>query len=444
MNHNVPTNPVGGTPPGDDFLSLAQILNILWRRRLMIIVLTLFGLAAGIGYGIIVKPLYRATATVRPGITNYLANGNPERSWRIKDVVRWYRRSMYRTGVGEAMGWQLGQPAPLIEAEFIPRGVGVQGGNVVTLTMLHVNQGESKQILDASIEVFNQYAEINSVGNSLSLERKNLQNQINQLANDRDNVDIKKDLLDIAIERARRELDLIVVEEHQLELKVQEHAVLLQQRTDKADRLEVGVGIVDRGLEDMDGVLERMRAKEARQGQRDSLLAQIPDTDQLPFLWWEMAQDKTAMTGRLLLSSLELESKIWDDQLMAVDLRAENDAADLAHQAQLLAIRFDLLNRKELVNLTIREKEINRDRTLAQEVVDIDDEIQLIRSRLEVLTSLEKVGVIDVSINPVRPRKPRAAGLLTLAAFLSSICLAFAWEYVSRNRSTIFASSTDA
>ncbi len=443
MNHNVPTNPAGGTPPGDDFLSLAQILNILWRRRLMIVLLTLLGLAAGIGYGVVVKPLYRATATVRPGITNFMANGNPERSWRIKDVVRWYRRSMYKTGVREAMGWEPGRLAPLIEAEFIPRGVGVQGGNVVTLTMLHVNQGESKQILDASIKVFNQYAEINSVGNSLSLERKNLQNQINQLANDRDNVDIKKDLLDIAIERARRELEQIDVEERQLVLKVKEHAVLLQQRTDKADRLEAGVGVVDRGLDDMDGVLERMRAKEARQGHRDSLLAQIPETDQLPFLWWQMAQDKTAMTGRLLLSSLELEAKIWDDQLLAVDLRAENKASDLAHQANLLAIRFDLLNRKELVNLTIREKEINRDRTLAQEVVDIDDEIQLLQSRFEVLTSLEKVGSIDVSINPVRPRKSRAAGLLTMAAFMASICLAFTWEYVSRNRSTIFASSTD-
>ena len=105
MNHNVPTSPAGETPPGDDFLSLAQILNILWRRRVMIVLLTLLGLAAGIGYGIVVKPLYRATATVRPGITNFMANGNPERSWRIKDVVRWYRRSMYKTGVADTMGW---------------------------------------------------------------------------------------------------------------------------------------------------------------------------------------------------------------------------------------------------------------------------------------------------------------------------------------------------
>jgi len=444
VNHNVPTNPVGGNPPGDDFLSLAQILNILWRRRLLIVVLTLLGLLAGIAYGIVVKPLYRATAMVRPGITNFLANGNPERSWQIKDVVRWYHRSMYTSGVQKALGWSPGQPAPLIDADFIPRGVGVQGGDVVTLTLLHVDRAEAMEVLNTSITVFNQNAEINTVGSSLSLERQSLQNQIDQLANDRDNVDIKKDLLDIEIERARRELKQIAVQEKQLELKVREHAVLMQQRTDKAERIDIGVGIADRGLGEMDDVLDRMRAKEARQSERDSLLARVPETEQLPFLWWEMAQDKTAITGRLLLSTLELEAKLWDDQLRVVDLRAENASGDLAHQADMLARRFDLANRSELVSLTIREKEINRDRTLTQELVDIEDEIRLLQSRREVLTSLERVGMIEVSDKPVRPRKARAAGLLTLAAFLGSIGLAFGWEYVSRNRSTIFASSADA
>lgn len=444
MNHDAPVPAAGGTPPRDEFLSLAEILNILWRRRLLIVLLTLLGLAAGVGYGLVVKPLYRATATVRPGITNYLPNGNPERSWQIKDVVRWYNRSLYASGVRDSLGWTPGGPVPLIDAEFIPRGVGVQGGDVITLNLLHVDRAEARRVLEASIGAFNNYAEINSVGNSISLERSSLHNQIDQLDNDRDNVDIKRALLDIEIERAERELELLAVEEKKLDLKIREQAVVTRQREAKAQELDRGVGGVNDGLVEMGGILERMKAKEARESRRDSVLARVPSPDQLPFLWWEMAQDKTAMTGRLLLSTLELEAGVWDDKLQALDLRAANEADELRHQAELLSARFDLANRRELVRLTIMEKEIDRDRTLEQEMVDIDDQIRLLQSRLDVLTSLEKVGIIDVSENPVRPRKLRAAALLTVAGLLGSVLLAFVWEYVSRNRKTIFADAPPA
>lgn len=444
MTHDAPVPQAGGTPPRDDFLSLAEILNILWRRRLLILLLTLLGLAAGVAYGLVVQPLYRATATVRPGITNYRPNGDPERSWQIKDIVKWYNRSIYTAGVRDSLGWQPGAKVPLIDAEFIPRGVGVQGGNVITLNLLHGDPEEARSVLEASIGAFNRYAEINSVGNSISLERSNLQNQIDQLSNDRENIEVKRALLDIEIERAKRELEQIKVEEKTLDLRIREHAVLMEQRDLKATELERGVSDVTEGLGEMSGLLDRMKAKEARQSEVDTLLSRVPSTTQLPFLWWEMAQDKTALTGELLLNTLELEAGVWDDKLQAVDLRATNRAEDLRHQAELLSARFDLANRKELVRLTVLEKEINRDRALEQEVVDIEDEKRLLRSRLDVLTSLEKVGVIAVSDGPVRPRKLRAAALLTAAGLLGSILLAFAWEYVSRNRRVIFAAGPPA
>ncbi|HPF36039.1 MAG TPA: Wzz/FepE/Etk N-terminal domain-containing protein [Candidatus Krumholzibacteria bacterium] len=444
MTQDASVPAAGGTPPRDDFLSLAEILNILWRRKVMILLITLAGLAAGIAYGIVVKPLYRATATVRPGITNYQANGNPERSWLIKDVVKWYSQILYAKGVRDSLGWPTGSPVPLIDAEFIPRGVGVQGGDVITLNMLHVDPTEARTVLEASIGTFNRYAEINSVGNSISLARANLRNQIDQFANDRENIDVKRALLNIEIERAQRELEQIKVEEKVLDLKIREHAVLMEQRAQKADELEAGVGDVTRGLEEMNGLLDRLQQKEARESARDSLLAAAPADGVLPLPWWELLQDKTAMTGELLVKSLELEAEVWDDKLQAVDLRATNRAEDLRHQASLLTQRFDLANRKELVRLKIMEKELNRDRALEQEVVDIDDEIRLLQSRLDVLTSLEKVGEIAVTDKPVRPRKSRAAGLLTAAALFGGVVLAFVWEYVERNRRTIFATGPRA
>ena len=81
--------------------------------------------------------------------------------------------------------------------------------------------------------------------------------------------------------------------------------------------------------------------------------------------------------------------------------------------------------------------EINRDRVLEQELTEIEDQVRLLESRLEVLTSLESIGVTQVSDGPVRPRKQRALGLLTLAGFLGSLALALTWEYLSRNREEI-------
>jgi hypothetical protein len=183
--------------------------------------------------------------------------------------------------------------------------------------------------------------------------------------------------------------------------------------------------------------LDRLREKEELQVDTDSLFTLLPDLDKLPFLWWEMVQDKTAVAGRLLLSTLELESKLRADQLQAIDLLSANELEDLRGRSLLLRTNYELQSSRALIESEIREMEINRDRVLEQELTEISDKIRLLESRLEVLTSLESIGAIQVSDGPVRPRKQRAIGLLTLAGLLGSLALALTWEYLSRHREEI-------
>ena len=82
-------------PPEGGGLSLNDILNILWRRKSLIIVISLAGAALGIVYGMLVTPLHLATATVQPGITRYDANALPVREWPIKDIEQWFRGGRY-------------------------------------------------------------------------------------------------------------------------------------------------------------------------------------------------------------------------------------------------------------------------------------------------------------------------------------------------------------
>jgi len=432
----------GGIPHSvDDVISLARVLNIIWRRRLIVLLLTLAGLAAGIVYVAITDPLYRAVATVRPGITSYAAGGDPQRSWQLKDIVRWYRSGLYGEGVQRGLGLPKGAFRPDIMAEFIPRGVGIQGGNVVTLTTLSTSREQAERILAASIETFNKYAEINSVGNDLSLSRRVLENEIEKLGHDRDDIDIKRDLLELRIGRKGDELKGIEIEQQRLALAVKEHLARQGLRDEKAGILETGVDSTLTGLREMSYYLERMRAKETRQGDLDSTLSSVPETEKLPFLWWELAQDKTAIAGSMLMNSLEMQAGMWEDQLAATELRHTNEIQEYQHESELLLKNYELAYRKALLESEIREMEINRDRSLSQELINIADQIQVQRSRLELLTPLETIGTIFVSENPVRPRRQRAVGLLTLMGFLGSLGLALVWEYMSLNRREIFSDS---
>jgi len=419
-------------------LTLAQLLNVLWRRRLLVLGGLVLGLVAGFVYLAVTPPLYRAVATVRPGITSYDDRGAPQRTWRIKDIVRWYRRGLYADALRDSLGLEKG-PAPVILADFIPRGVGVQGGDVVTLTTLSTSPEEAARILDAAIAAFNQYAEINSVGNNISLARKSLRNQIAQLDNDRKNVEVKKDLLDIDIARQREELAGLEIREKALQVKIQRHLALIAANQAKADRLDRGVAQADSSMQVMAGYLQTLHDRQALQPALDSLVTQLPPADRLPFMWLQLAQDRTATAGRLLLNTLDHLDKLWQDQLDAEDLRAQSKLEELDKERDLLKEGYEIQRDRKLAELKIQEMEINRDKALAQELQSIADQQQALEAKLDVLTSLEKIGRTLVSDRPVRPRKLRAVGLLTLAGLLLGLGLALVTEYVSRNRHVIFA-----
>ncbi len=57
--------------------------------------------------------------------------------------------------------------------------------------------------------------------------------------------------------------------------------------------------------------------------------------------------------------------------------------------------------------------------------------------QLDMLTPLEQIGRVTVSQHAVRPRKMRAATILTFLAFMGSIFVVFAWEYFQRNKDVI-------
>ena len=436
------------TPAGGDrhaatdelaFISLAGLLNILWRRRLLIILIVLISGIAGIVFSLSRTEKYKAIATVRPGITSFNSNGIPVRDWRIKDVIRWYQRGMYMQGVRKTLNLDPETRIPLIEAEFIPRGVGRQGGDVVTLSLLSAKPAFADSLLSASVDVFNHFAEINSVGNSLSLARDNLRDEILKLDNSIENVEIKRELKNLEIDNARQDLLGVDVERKKLEIAIKEHLVAKRQYADEVATLEDGVAAVGGGLETMEDFLQTLLKKDALLSAQDSLRVARSVPTERDLLWGEVGEDKTALAGELQLGTLEAQVRTWSDRLKAVELSYKSELGTLEHERKLLEDGYALEKQAVLIQNQIREMELTRDRALTQEIVDIEDQKRILKSRLDVLISLEKIGTTVVSDGPVYPKKRRMTVMATFGGAILALVLAFGWEYVSRNRREIFA-----
>ena len=118
----------------DSDLTLASLLNILWRRRWLILLPPALGLVVGILYGLFGTRRWEAVATIRPGITAFSPEGGGFRQWQLKDITKFYENMLYRHDLVERL--QLAPRArPVIKAEFVAQGLqNLQGGDVVTLS----------------------------------------------------------------------------------------------------------------------------------------------------------------------------------------------------------------------------------------------------------------------------------------------------------------------
>jgi hypothetical protein len=134
-------------------------------------------------------------------------------------------------------------------------------------------------------------------------------------------------------------------------------------------------------------------------------------------------------------------------QLEIMKYRNQSRTDSLVHLVALsrnkqteLGIKRDqeLVAKKANLHREVEILRVERDGELPHEDVDIVNQIWERRSKLVILAPIEKVGHIQISSGPVRPRKTRAVSLLTLVAFLGSLFVAFAWEYISSQREEIF------
>ncbi|MGD9546305.1 MAG: Wzz/FepE/Etk N-terminal domain-containing protein [Candidatus Krumholzibacteriia bacterium] len=416
---------------GDDqTVDLAGILNILWRRRWLVLLPPLLGLAAGLLYGKFGTKRWEAYATIRPGITAYDPSGGPVRQWQLKDITRWYEQELYRKDLVARLGLPESE-RPVITAEFIAQGLtNLQGGEVITLWTTATSPALAASLLDSSITLFNAYAESDSVSSQIKLTRDGLRLNILELENQLLEIDRLEGNLELRFQAARAESLMVAEQAREIGFDIEYQKRQKSYYLDRAGNEEGSASGYEAELDRLDGVMAQVASSDP--GSRD----EVPG--------W--VRRDAVLDGGDVLQSLA-QARV--DLMQALgDARAAADS--MALEADLADIRVGRLELKRRVTVAakVREVEEKMGQAYLEKTIGIpaqrrgvELEISARKSKLSLLSPLQKVGGTVVSDKPVRPRPLRAILILVVLGGFGGFVLAFVWDYLARNRSRIFQSA---
>lgn len=418
-------------------LSVGGVLNILYRRRALVLGATALGLCAGIAYGIIVKPLYRGTAQVRPGIVAYNVEGNPIRETALEDIVGWFDKELYWRAFQEQPEFAGLKSAPVILAEFVPSLNFVQGGDVITLNNLSRSRERARDVLDRSIEAYNRQAMVDSLGSSLHLTRRNARLKMERLTQDMARIEAERERTQLRIEEQKRELTLIGMQRRGVELDLQRLAEENAWRTRAVAEFRAEALAARGRVGEAEKLLARTLQTEhdtgggVASGQGEGAVSEV--------LLQTASREQAGRAGELLATVNRIAHMSINSSVRADSLESVVKANDLEMKRLRLVLEIELAKKQadieqKMLDLGIvLERDLPRERALLQ--ADWEGE----RTKLELASPLQRVGTIAVSEKPVRPRKLRAAAILTFLGLCGGTALALAWEYFENNRAVITA-----
>lgn len=432
------TNGARGPAAGGE-ASLASLLGVLWRRRAIVAGLTAAGLIAGFAYILVVDPLYRATASVRPGITAYTERGDPVREWKLKDVTYWFGRRMYADALRAAFGWPQRQPAPVIDAAFIPRGSqNIQGGDVITLQTLDTDPQRARRILDSAVDAFNSFAAADTTASGLALTRAGLEIQIANLRNEQDRLLTKRERLALSIADAEQELAGVAANRRRVDLDLAKIAAANRFRRSLLAVAEEQAGAAVSSREELERALRRVTAESGRPAlPADSLAAALETRGIAPWLLESLRRGDAADVGTGAVSALALRRFEQRNRALADSLRYEIELAQGAVTDLELKRDVDLEKARVAAAGRIGDLRLQQEQEVETERTTLEQAVRGKRAQLSALAPLERIGGTQVTTRPVRPRRLRAVLLLTLAGGLASLGAALGWDYLAAHRDEI-------
>ncbi len=422
----------------DQFVfTLPSLLNILFRGRWIIMVCTVLGLIAGIGYGIVVKPLYRSSVQIRPGIVAYTEIGGPLRGGIREDIVNFFQSSLYWQDMRGEPQFANMKTAPIILAQFVPSAIQfMAGGEVITLTNLSTDPEQAMSILECAIHSFNNQGFADSLSSDLHLTQKGIEVRMQGIVQDIEMVESKESKVALEMKQVQGELKLIDYERQKMDLDLK---TLAGENARLARTVEFTLEEVALARERLVEA-EKMLAV-ALQAEQDTTAGsgQVRGTDDpvVEVLKQTASREQAGRVGELLITVNTMSASIYESVVKADSLQGrimdnEQEMARLKLVGELV-----LTKNESDINQKLGDLEIHLTRDLPHERAMLQNDLRGEQIRLNTISPLEQVGRITVSEKPVRPRKSRAITILTMLAFFGSLGLVLVWEYFQVNRQEI-------
>ena len=407
------------TRTGGQEFDLASLLNILWRRRLIVLGLPLLGLLVGVAYGVFGTRRWEALATIRPGITAFDPSGGPARQWQQKDITRWYDLMLYRKDLEERLDLAAGS-APVIRTEFIAQGLtNLAGGEVISLWTTATSPELAAAVIDTSLVLFNEYAEADSVSSQIKLTRDGLRLQASELGNRLAAVDLAEAVIDLKLSEARAE-SLVVVEKHRdLALRLEKFDSNRKYSLHRWQELETEQSVLEEDLAELSSALARAGVG-ANSGPGFAAGSGVVEG---------LLDARLRLQEKLSRTRASADSLVYDAEIIVLDRsRLEIEKGT--------ALKWEMSS----VERKIGDLTLQRSLDIPAQRRGLRFEIAARQSKLGLLSPLQRVGGTMVSDNPVRPRPLRAIAILVFLGTLGGLVLAFSWDYVSAHRREIFRS----
>lgn len=415
------------TSSHDGEIGLASVLNILWRRRLIVVALPVLGAIAGVLYGQVVTPLYLGTATIRPGITSFGPNGGGGREWRLKDVERWYESGMYLPWTARRLE-RAPKDVPLIRASFIQRGLqNTQRGDVITLTTLEASRENAIASLDASIEAFADFAMADTMSNSIALTRRGLDIQIDELRR-------RQDVFVSRVDSLNADLAVARVESLQIDDEAARREARVERMIAHRANLESQVASIEGRIEALEANREDLAA--ARRTVR-SRLGSAPAEVPSGVNPYSVLGDASVL-GELVESSNQIERELAGLRAEVDSLRRNEGSIDREIAVARAGNRSTIAFQRAEIGRRMLDLRQERDIGVPNALASLELRVREKLGQLAALSPIERIGTVEVTVDPVRPRKKRAISILTLLGLIGGIAGAFVFDYVWGHRRQIF------
>lgn len=411
--------------------NLATILNILWRRRIIVLGLPALGLIVGLLYGTFGTKRWSATATVRPGITSYSPSGQPFRQWQLRDITTWYEKEFYR----QELNRRLGLPSdfrPKIRTEFIATGLtNLAGGEVVTLWTTGTSPELASSLIDSSIVMFKEYAEGDTLSSQIKLTRDGLKLQIQVLETRFLSVDKQEVSLNLKLQAVRADSMVVAVLDRELGLEL--------------DMILNRQNFYHRRIKDLKEIRPSIKTNLE---QINTVLASVvndqgEDFDPADIPSWarrDAVLDGGDVMDGLAQIRLQLHQQLNHNVAMQDSFQYELDLAVLEHTRRVVKRESTVKSKVREIEQRIGDLKLERDFELPVKRREVRTDINSRRVQLRSLTSLQRVGPTIISEKPVRPRGGRATLILVFLGAIGGLVLGFTWDYLMVNRREIFRS----